>query len=159
MKALVIYDSVYGNTERIAQAIATALGSPEEVTTLRAGMAKPERLAGAELVIVGSPTQRMRPIPPVSDLLAAIPRGGLRNVKAAAFDTRIAQSEIDKVGILAFFVRIFGFAADTIAGKLRRKGATLVAPPQGFIVQGTEGPLQAGELERAAEWAKRIATA
>ncbi len=158
MKALVIYDSVYGNTERIAQAIANALGAPEEVTTVRASTVKPEQLRAADLLVIGSPTQRMRPIPPVSNLLRAIPRGALRNVKAAAFDTRIAQGEIDKVGILAFFVRIIGFAADTIAAKLRKKGAVLVAPPQGFVVEGTEGPLQAGELERAADWAKRLVT-
>ena len=49
---------------------------------------------------------------------------------------------------------IFGYAAPEIARSLERNGGTLLAPPEGFVVLGMEGPLKEGELERAAGWAQ-----
>jgi flavodoxin I len=157
MKAMVIYDSAYGNTERIARAIGGALGSPEVVETRRAVEVRPEQLAGLDLLVVGSPTQKFRPLPGVTNFLKAIPQGGLKGVKVAAFDTRFTEDAVDKVRVLAFFVRMFGYAAQPIADRLEKKGGQLAVPPEGFYVADTEGPLLDGESERAAEWAKQIA--
>lgn len=156
MKAMVVYDSAYGNTEQIAEAIGKALGASEDVATRRVGEALPGQLAGVDLLIVGSPTQRFSPTGATSAFLKGIPDRGLEGVKVAAFDTRFQESEIEKVRILAFFVRIFGYAAKTIADKLEKRGGDLAIPPEGFYVSDTEGPLLEGELERAAEWAKEI---
>lgn len=156
MKAMVVYDSAYGNTERIAQAMAQALGSPEQVVLVRASQVQPEQLVGLELLIVGSPTQKFRPLPAVTTLLKGIPQGGLKGVKVAGFDTRFPESEIEKNRILSFFVHIFGYAAKPIADRLEKAGGELVAPPEGFFVGGVEGPLLEGELERAAEWGRQI---
>jgi hypothetical protein len=117
---------------------------------------QPEQLAGLELLIVGSPTQKFRPLPAVTALLKELPDGALQGVKVAAFDTRVPVSEIEKNRILAFFVRIFGYAAKPIADRLAKKGGEPVAPPEGFYVGGTEGPLLEGELERAADWARQV---
>jgi flavodoxin len=155
MKALVVYDSFFGNTEQIAQAIGNALGSPEDVEVLRVSNVKPEQLTGLKLLIVGSPTRGFRPTPAISNLLKSIPKDGLKGVKVAAFDTRIALSDIDS-RILPVFVKVFGYAAKPIADRLAKKGGELVIPPEGFFVEGTEGPLKAGELERAADWTKQI---
>jgi hypothetical protein len=57
--------------------------------------------------------------------------------------------------ILRFSIKLFGYAAKPMAEALTRKGGALAMPPEGFLVNGTEGPLQEGELERAAEWARR----
>ena len=57
MKALIIYDSFFGNTERVAQAIATALSDRADVTARRVGDVRPEHLTGLDLLIVGSPTR------------------------------------------------------------------------------------------------------
>jgi flavodoxin len=157
MKAMVVYDSAFGNTEKVAQAIGQALGSAEDVETVRVANARPEQLAGLELLIVGSPTQKFSPLPAITDFLKAIPNDGLKGIKVAAFDTRIPQSKIDEIRILAFFVKIFGYAAKPIADRLVKKGGELGASPEGFYVADTEGPLLEGELERAAEWAGRIA--
>jgi len=159
MKAWVVYDSAYGNTGQVAQAIGEALGSPDEVEVARVTEVRPGQLAGAQLVIVGSPTQRFRPTPATTNLLKGIPPDGLKGVKVAAFDTRITEAEIGKVRILAFFVNIFGYAAKPIADRLEKKGGELVAPPEGFYVGGTEGPLLEGELERAGDWARQIVAA
>lgn len=157
MKAVVVYDTAFGNTEKVALAIGQALGQGEAVNILKADSAQPEDLTSADLLIVGSPTQKFRPLPSVTALLQNIAPGGLRNVRVAAFDTRITLEEVARVGILAFFVKLFGYAAESIGKKLSAKGGMLLVPPQGFYVQGTQGPLVEGELERAAAWAKQIA--
>jgi hypothetical protein len=84
--------------------------------------------------VVGSPTQRFRPTAATSNLLKKIPKNGLQGVKVAAFDTRFTQRDIDKVGILAFFVRMFGYAAEPISDRLAKKGSRVAAPPVGFYV-------------------------
>jgi flavodoxin len=157
MKAMVVYDSAYGNTEKVAQAIGQALGRPEEVGVARAGNVRPEQLASLTLLVVGSPTQKFRPLGTVTGFLKGIPANGLKGIKVAAFDTRIPQAKVDEIRILAFFVRIFGYAAKPIAARLEKKGGMLTVPPEGFYVSDTEGPLLEGELERAAGWARRIA--
>jgi flavodoxin len=146
MKALVAYDSAYGNTEQVARAIGSALGPQEDVETLRVGDITPERLSGVSLLVVGCPTQKFSPTGATTRLLKSIPKDGLKGVKVAAFDTRFTEAEVERVKILAFLVRMFGYAAEAV-------------PPEPFYVSGTEGPLLEGELERAGEWAKQILAA
>lgn len=157
MNALVVYDSAYGNTEQIAQAIGAALGPQEEVPVIRVGDVKPDQLRGLELLVVGSPTQRFRATTAMADFLKGIPKGGLKGVKIAAFDTRLTKREIDETPVLPFFVNIFGYAAKPISDSLKKKGGEMLLPPEGFYVEGMEGPLVADELERAREWARQIA--
>lgn len=146
MKALIVYDSVYGNTEKIARAIAEAVAPSSEVKVLRAGEVNPSELVSINLLIVGSPTHGGRPTPAIQDLLNKMAQPPLKGIKVAAFDTR-SQAKLAKV---------FGNAAGRIAGHLTKKGGVLIASPEGFFVTGTKGPLKEGELERAAGWAKRI---
>jgi flavodoxin I len=157
MKALVLYDSVFGNTEKVAQAIAAALGSPDEVACLRVRDANHEKLQGLSLLVVGSPTRGFRPTAALSKFLKNIPSGGLAGMKVAAFDTRIPPNEIkSSPAILQIMIKIFGYADKRIAGMLTKKGGQMVGETQGFFVHGTEGPLYDGELERAAEWARKL---
>jgi len=157
MDVLVIYDSVFGNTERIARAVGDALKSTGDVEILHVGDVNLDQLAGLRLLVVGSPTRQFRPTPAVISLLKKLPGKSLEGVKAAAFDTRFTMEDIEKESsFLAFMARVFGYAARPISGRLRKKGAELVVPPEGFHVGGMEGPLKEGELERAAEWAGKI---
>jgi len=144
MKALIVYDSVYGNTEKIARAIAEAITQPDEVKVLRAGEADPSELASIDLLIVGSPTHGGRPMPAVQEFLNKVTQPSLEGINVAAFDTRI-QTKL---------VGVFGYAAGRIANNLKKKSGTLIASPEGFFVTGGKGPLKEGELERAAAWAK-----
>jgi flavodoxin len=157
VKALVVYDSVFGNTGQIAEAIGDALGSFGDVEALQVGDVRAEQLAGVDLLVVGSPTRQFSPTGAITELLKGIPGAGLADVKVAAFDTRFTVEEIEKVRILAFFVRIFGYAAEPIAKRLVKKGGELATDPEGFYVDGTEGPLREGELQRAARWAGEMA--
>lgn len=154
-KALIIYDSIFGNTEKIATAIGGSLGSQEEVGVLRVGDVKPEQLTGLKLLIVGSPTRAFRPTPAIAALLKTIPTNSLKGVRVAAFDTRISVKDVNNL-LLNIMVRIFGYAAAPIAASLTKNGGVLALPPEGFFVKESEGPLKEGELERAAAWAKQI---
>ena len=150
MRALVVYDSVYGNTEKIAKAIADGLAGRGEVRLARAGTTGAVDVRGIDLLIVGAPTQGGRPTAGVQAFLKEIPQGGLKNVKTAAFDTRIAR------GGVGTFARLFGYASGRIESGLKRYGGTHVSSA-GFAVKGREGPLEEGEVERAAAWARSLA--
>ena len=144
MKALIVYDSLYGNTEQIAKAIGGAITG--EVKVLRVAEANPAELGSFELIIVGSPTQGGRQTVATREFLGKIPADALKNVSVTSFDTRITTR----------LVKIFGYAAGRIADSLKDKGGTLIASAEGFFVKSTKGPLVEGELERAAGWAKGI---
>jgi flavodoxin len=146
MKTLIVYDSVYGNTEKIAKAMAEAIAPLGEAKVLRVGEANPSELESFDLLIVGSPTHAGRPTPAVQDFLNKVTEQSLKGIKAAAFDTRVASK----------FAKIFGYASGRIANNLKKKGGVLIASPEGFFVTGREGPLKEGELERSATWAKGI---
>ncbi len=145
MKTLIVYDSVYGNTEKIAKAIGGAITG--EVKMVRVGEVNSSELKTIDLLIIGSPTQGGRPTPAIRDFLDKVPEASLKGINVAAFDTRIPTK----------LVGVFGYAAGKIAGSLKTKGGTLILSPEGFFVKGTEGPLKEGELEHAASWAKEIA--
>jgi flavodoxin I len=153
MKTLVVYESFFGNTEKVAQAVGKALGSGGQV--LKFSDFTLDALKGVELLVVGSPTRAFQPTPGIKSILKTLPAGSLNGMRAAAFDTRMDVKKVNN-GILTFFAGIFGYAAEPIAKALVKKGAALAQPAEGFIVEGSEGPMPAGELERAAEWAKKL---
>jgi flavodoxin I len=155
MKALVVYDTFFGNTEQIARAVGNALGSAQEVSTLPVGEVQGQQLAGLQLLVVGSPTRGFRPTPKITDFLKGLAGDSLGGVKVAAFDTRIAPGDINS-SVLRALVKLGGYAAKPIAERLRKRGGELVVPPEGFAVKGTEGPLAEGELERATQWANLV---
>jgi flavodoxin len=155
MNKLIIYDSVFGNTEHIAQAIGNALGAEGDVGTYQVNGVKPEQLRGLNLLIVGSPTRSFKPTEAMTRFLKNIPKNGLKGVKVAAFDTRLSISDIESAG-LRFVVKTGGYAAKLIANRLQKCGGELIMPPEGFLVRDVEGPLKESELERAADWARKI---
>ena len=153
MKTLIIYESFFGNTEKIARAIAAALSTGEEIPVVAIANLTAEQLAAAELIIYGTPTRGFRPGDATKKWLAGLPAGTLARKKVAAFDTRIPVAEIKNL-LLTVLVKIFGYAAKPLADGLVAKGGTLVAEPVGFIVNASEGPLRDGEIERAVAWAQ-----
>jgi flavodoxin I len=157
-KALVLYDSRFGNTEKVAQAIGAALAAKGEVAVVKVADVRPEQLAGIDLLVVGSPTWGSRPTPAVSRWLKTLPSQRLKGVRVAGFDTRGDMSQVTSRFVLSL-VGFLGFAAAPISARLAKKGGTVAVPPEGFVVVDREGPLKEGELERAAEWAGRIAAA
>ena len=174
MQVVIVYESIYGNTRRVAEAIAAgaaATAGPEAVRLLNVTEAGPDAADDADLLIVGAPTHALRlPTPgsrnnapaaafPPSDqsvevapgttLLWSAPVGArewLATLHRAAPGARAAAFDTRLPNPLA------GGAARPIARALRRHGYTLIARPQGFIVKGSRGPLRNGEQERAQTW-------
>jgi len=155
MKVLIIYDSVYGYTEKIALAIAGAITSPDDARAVRVGAVSAGDFASHDMIIVGAPTQGGRPVKTILDFLASIPDNSLANRPVTAFDTRLSAK--DKNAALRLLLKTVGYAAGRIADSLVAKGGKLVVPPEGFIVEGREGPLREGELDRAVAWGREIA--
>jgi len=152
MKTIVVYDSMYGSTKKIAQSIGGAITG--DVRVINATEVNPSELESVDLLIVGAPTQGFRPTKPVQTIIESIPGDTLKGVNMAAFDTRVHSSDVGKG--LRLFMKIGGYAAPRIANALKKKGGNLVVLPEGFFVKDKEGPLKEGELERAASWAKEI---
>ena len=144
MKVLVVYDSVYGNTEQIARAIGGAIAN--DVKILHARETEPSELQGIDLLIAGAPTQGGRPTQAMQDFMKKVSEPDIKDINMSTFDTRIS----------AKWVGIFGDAAGRIAKNLKKKGGVLLLEPQPFFVEGTKGPLKEGELERAATWAQEV---
>jgi flavodoxin len=157
MNVLIIYDTVHGNTEQLAEAMAGALISTASVRLQRAEGTAGIDAAGVDLLIVGGPTHRHGMSTVLTAVLEATGRGALRGVRAAAFDTRYRMA-----------AWLSGSAAQQIARQLSKRGARLVAPPESFFMQRDVPPkgqkrrheleqLEAGETERASRWATHVA--
>ena len=169
MRAVVVYESVFGNTHEVAEAVAEGLGEAADVAVHSVDGATAEALAGAELVVVGGPTHvhgmtssqsRKSGIETAQkkgeDVDEAATGPGLRSwfhelpkvsgVSGAAFDTRMSGPKI-----------FTGSAAKGIARRLRHHGYDLVADPESFLVKEAEGPLSPGERERARDWGASLA--
>jgi flavodoxin len=129
MRVLNVFDSAYGNTERIARAIGAALEPEGTVAVTRAADVRTTDLAVLDLLIVGGPTQRYRASPALAAWLERLGRRTLSGVPAAAFDTRYRMS--------AFLT---GSAARVIALRLGRAGCRLVAAPESFFIERDRRP-------------------
>jgi flavodoxin len=139
MKTLVIYDSNFGNSKMIADAIAeTVQGRAISVKEISA-----EMMEKVNLLIVGSPINAWQATEKIRQFLNKLPQGSLVGVQAAAFDTRVK-------------IFISGNAAKKISKSLVEKGAIIISEPKGFYVKGNEGPLLDGEIDNAKKWGSDI---
>jgi hypothetical protein len=164
MAVLVVFESMFGNTKVIADAVAEGLAPHLPVQQVEVGTA-PTVIGGqVELVVVGGPTHAFGLSRPGTRQSAAQQaegglvsagiglrewlltlRKGSSDVAVAAFDTRISKP------------RLPGSAAAAADKRLRRLGFRSVAPPTSFYVEGTTGPLMEGEAERARRWGAALA--
>lgn len=150
MKTLVVYDSVFGNTEKIATQVAQSLQTePVQLSNVDASM-----LTGVDLLVIGSPTRAFKPTPNMIAWVKGLTSSQLGQVKIAVFDTRIDTRATKN--LLMRFVDKMGYAAPWMQKKLSAKGFQVAKPAEGFYVEASEGPLKAGELERAAAWATSL---
>lgn len=153
MKILIIYDSLYGNTEKVALAVASIF-SKSETRVLSVNQVSASMLKDYSLLIFASPTHGGRAKEEMSKFIAELAEADLKGHQFAVFDTRMA---IEKQGwFLKLIINFFGYAAPKIAQTLQGKGAKLLLPAEGFFVTDKEGPLFDGEINRAKSWAEII---
>jgi flavodoxin len=163
MKAIVVYESLWGNTEQVARSIAAGLTRHLEVTVLEVAAAPETIPDDVILTVVGGPTHAFSLSRPQTRH-EAFEQGATQGGEAvgirewigrlhrtdhdgpvATFDTRI-----DKVR------RLPGSAAKRASKLARREGFAAAADPESFYVSDTEGPLLPGELDRARDWGVRL---
>jgi hypothetical protein len=163
MRALIVFESMFGNTELIADAIADGLSSRISVETAEVGGAPVTIDDEVALLVVGGPTHAFGMSRPgtrqtaaeqaqhgvlsarigLREWLAAIGQGSA-DVAVATFDTRIDRPHLP------------GSAARAADKRLRRLGFRILTPAHSFYVADTEGPLIDGERERARRWGDRL---
>lgn len=153
MKISVIYDSKFGNTQKIAETIKDILEKKDEVKVIRVTDAKIEDINDADFVVIGSPTHGGYVSEATKVLLNLIPKDSLKGKRIAVFDTSFAMygHNIFTKGIIKFF----GYSAPKMANVLKKRGAD-IASVQSFFVMGMKGPLKDDEVERVKNWAKSI---
>jgi hypothetical protein len=165
MRALVVYESMFGNTQVIADAIADGLAGRMRVDTVEVGVAPASIGDDVGLLVVGGPTHafgmsrqgtRQDAAKQAKEGLVSTGIGvrewlaglqGSPGMAAATFDTRIRKP------------RLPGSAARGAEKRLRRLGFRILAPAASFYVEGTLGPLLEGERERARRWGERLGSA
>ena len=147
MRAFVVYDSVHGNTEIIAQTIGKALVNEMTVEVARADEVSTEQLNNVDLIVIGSPTHGGWFTEAVKEFLNNTMKLAKQDFKIAVFDTRTPPVLIHKV---------FGYAANKTRKTLNKQGREIILEPEGFIVDGLKGPLSEGEEKRAEKWAECI---
>lgn len=154
MRTLILYDSLHGNTKKIAESISNGFPSKDTVEVVSTEIVTFEKLKNIDLLIVGSPTHGGTAKPTLLTFLKDIPNQYLKDIKIAAFDTRFLESKLGFA--LKLLVRTIGYAAPKISKILISKGGVQIVEPEGFIVNDTEGPIAEGEEKRAQEWGKKI---
>lgn len=150
MKISIIYDSVYGNTEKIANVINEVLSKKNEVGVKKVTEAKLKDLQGKDLVVIGSPTHGGRASKAMQVLLNMLTNESLKGVRVAVFDTSVATYKQNF--FMKGIVKFFGYSAPRVANTLKKKGAEIVSV-QTFFVMGIKGPLKDDEIERVRKWA------
>lgn len=169
MRALVVYESMFGNTQQIAEAIAAGLREQAEVELVEVGHADPS-VEGFDLVVVGGPihawsmtraSSREGAQQQAGDTPLVSQGVGVREFLAALHDAHPEHPAAAATFDTAIRTRWFpvGSAAKPAAKQLTAHGYRLVAKPQHFYVTDTRGPLVEGELERARSWAAGLARA
>jgi flavodoxin len=151
VRTVVIYDTKFGNTAKVAEAIAHGAGTRGSVSVLDTAEAVRPLADRPDLLIVGGPTQKRGTSPALRAFVDALP-SSLRGIPASTFDTRYRGA-----------TWLMGSAASEAARRLGKAGARLATPPESFfIARGgaleSQG-LEAGELERAEAWGRQVVAA
>ena len=161
MKAVVVYESLWGNTAAVARAIAEGIG--EGAAALSTSAAVGAAIEGADLIVAGAPllgftlpTEQMR-----AGIAKTPPAGPAPDLSAPSMREWMAGLSSGSAGFAAFETRIWwspGSAPKHIAAALTAKGYRKVAAPERFLVTGRTGPLKDGELGRARAWGATLAS-
>lgn len=155
MKSFVAYDSAYGNTAKIAEAVNLSLSEYGDSSVKQVAEVAKSDLSGIDVLVIGSPTQGGKPTKSIQKFIEELPSDLLKQTGIAVFDTRFKAGE-QKLP-LRILLKTIGYAATKMAKSIQQRGGNIVSEPQGFIVSDQEGPLKEGEVERAGAWAARLA--
>lgn len=161
MKVLVVYESHFGNTRRVAEAIARGLRGRAQVEVLDIEEAPAIADLDADLLVIGAPTHVLGMSRPDSRR-EALEQAGLPDTSRRGIREWIEDADADAPPVAVYDTRTLesrlpGSAARAANRQLRKRGVTMVSPAQNFLVHGVEGPLAPGEDDRAEAWGRTLA--
>jgi len=168
MRALVVFESIFGNTRTVAEAIGEGLSSTHEVVVVSVGAVTAEQVATADLLVVGGPTH-------VHGLSSDMSRSGVEDTAAKSGGDLMLDPDYDLGDLRSWFaalpqttgkgaafdtrvdgpVLFTGHACKGIGSRLTRHGYTLVVEPESFLVD-KQTVLLPGEVERARAWGAHV---
>lgn len=136
-KAIVVFDTKFGNTERVAKSIAKGIENRGiSSSCLAIGSVRPETLKECDLLVIGAPTQQFTASKPMKEFISRLEaEEGLDGKMFFAFDTKLPS-------------RFSGSAAKYIESRLLRMGLHEIAERSSAVGRGSEFRLDEGELER-----------
>jgi flavodoxin len=149
----IVYDSKYGNTEHIAQILADHVTKMDTVRLTTVDASDMSSVQRADVLLLGTPTHGGMPTENMQAYLKKCTEAGKKPL-CAVFDTRIAENDVGLA--LKIIMKAIGYAAPKMYASLQKIGMRLVVGPEGFFVEGREGPLKKGESDRAARWMDAI---
>lgn len=161
--ALVVYESMFGNTKQVAEAIADGLRSSLEVTLMEVHKAPAEPESTLNLVVAGGPTHAFS-MTRTSTRASAIDQGADRAEKDVGLREWISRQPTHRTGVplatfdtrVASMRHLPGSAAKSAARAARRHGYDTALGTESFYVHDVDGPLLDGELERAVTWGRHL---
>lgn len=145
MNSLVLFESQFGNTQKIAELIGKEFLARGTTRVASFKDYQPSLLQGIDLLVVGGPTQVHGMTHAMKEFLSSLestPKG----IAAAAFDTKLKGSPL-----------LTGAASHGINRKLHAAGFEPIVEPESFLVAGKQPELLPGEEARAARWAGQLA--
>jgi flavodoxin len=149
VKAIIVYDSHYGNTEKLAFALAAGLQKNSiDVEVFKVGKFDKMELVKSDFIAIGGPTHIASVSKPMKEFLSELKNVSLRGKLGFAFDTRNESR---------FNIFDINSAARGIEGKMKRSGIIIVHPRESALVEGREGPLIGEGEGRFVEIGKNIA--
>ncbi len=135
MTSLIVYFSKFGNTRRLAVAMAEPLGRSGDVRVIPIDQLTPADFEGIDLVVMGTPTHAFSLPQTVAAILKTLPSGILAGKSVAAFDTTVKPWPFRHMR-----------ASPKLLRHLARLGGKPIAPPQTFFVQ-TKTPQKTGQID------------
>lgn len=164
MKALVVYESMFGNTAQIAQAIADGLRETMSVDVREVQDAPTTPAGDIDLIVAGGPTHAfsMSRTRTRTDAIAQGAAHGKVDFGLREWINGIPDERHDS-SLVTFDTRVSkvrhlpGSAAKSAAKAGRKHGFATYASPESFYVDDISGPLEDGELERATAWGRELA--
>jgi flavodoxin len=155
MKILILYDSFFGNTEKVAEIFERSLSENHKTDIVKITSNEAFDPKVYDLLIIGSPTRAFSATKPIKEFIKNLESSTIQQTKFLVFETRMDANKVDNK-IFTLLDKKIGSASQTIRKLILKKGGIVLKEPKSFFVDDSQGSLSDGENEKADRWVKEI---
>lgn len=155
MTILIVFDSYFGNTEKIAMAMMDVLKADHSVSTVHVEKVAEELLSEVDLVIIGSPTRYFKATKAIVNFIKGIHYKTYSDIRFAVFDTRMEFSH-SQTRVMSLFKWGNKVASVMMKVLIEQKGGIVISDAKAFFTDDLEGPLRSGEIVEAKRWVNEV---